>query len=73
MTEDYFANSIRSLRERRGMTQRQLATKARTSQSAIARMEAGAIDPRLSTMERICESLDAQLFVCEVEECSEPD
>lgn len=61
--EQHYGTSVRSLREKRGLTQRQLATAAKTSQSAIARIELGSIDPRMSTFSRIFSALDAQMLV----------
>jgi ribosome-binding protein aMBF1 (putative translation factor) len=39
-------------REQVGLTQKQVAERMETSQSAVARMEAGEIDVRLSTVDR---------------------
>lgn len=39
-------------RARQGLTQEIVAERMRTSQSAVARMEAGEVDARLSTVER---------------------
>ncbi|MFB6110794.1 MAG: CBS domain-containing protein [Halodesulfurarchaeum sp.] len=50
------------LRERRtalDLTQRELADRAEVSQPLIARIESGDVDPRLSTLRRIVEALDA--------------
>lgn len=50
------------LRERRtdlDLTQRELADRAEVSQPLIARIEGGDVDPRLSTLRRIVEALDA--------------
>jgi len=44
---------IREARGRAGLSQAQLARRAKTSQSAIARYEAGAATPTLTTLERI--------------------
>lgn len=46
---------LRELAKRRaesGITQQVVAERMRTSQSAVARMEAGEVDARLSTVER---------------------
>jgi transcriptional regulator with XRE-family HTH domain len=48
---------LREARLRAGLTQRQLATRANTSQSAIARWESGAVQPsfeRLRELIRAC-------------------
>jgi predicted transcriptional regulator len=50
------------LRERRtelGLTQSELADEAEVSQPLIARIEGGDVDPRLSTLRRIVNALDA--------------
>ena len=44
---------IREARNRAGLSQAQLAARAETSQSAIARYEVGAATPTLATLERI--------------------
>ena len=54
---------VRELRRRRGLTQTQLARLAGTNQAAIARLESGGPEPRLSTLERIGRALDADLVV----------
>lgn len=46
---------LRSLAERRrelALSQTAVAARMKTSQSALARMEAGEVDPRISTVER---------------------
>ncbi len=48
---------LRKYRKRLGLTQTQLAKKAGVSQSLIARIEAGDIDPRLSTLRKIVNAL----------------
>jgi transcriptional regulator with XRE-family HTH domain len=39
-------------RQRRGLSQTEIAARMRTSQSAVARLESGAGDVRLSTLQR---------------------
>jgi predicted transcriptional regulator len=48
---------LKRCRKRLGLTQTELAQKAGVSQSLIARIEAGDIDPRLSTLRRIVNAL----------------
>jgi uncharacterized protein len=43
------------------MTQRQLAHAADTPQPTIARIESGAVEPRLATLERLLAAAGAQL------------
>ncbi len=49
---------IRKLRKRAGLTQKELARRAGVSQSLIARIESGSVDPRLSTLKRILQALE---------------
>lgn len=44
---------LRECRRRSGLTQRELATRASTAQSVIARIERGLTQPSLETLERI--------------------
>ncbi len=48
---------LKRCRKRLGLTQTELARKAGVSQSLIARIEAGDIDPRLSTLRKIVGAL----------------
>ncbi|MEW6154537.1 MAG: helix-turn-helix transcriptional regulator [Actinomycetota bacterium] len=57
------AMDIRALREARGLSQRELAERVGTTQSAIARLEGGTISPSLPTLDKIAEALDAELSV----------
>jgi predicted transcriptional regulator len=49
---------IEKLRKRLGLTQTELAHKANVSQSLIARLEAGTVDPRYSKVAQIFSALD---------------
>jgi len=49
---------IRRMRIRAGLTQKELAERAGVSQSLIARIERGSVDPRLSTLRRILSALE---------------
>lgn len=51
-------DNIRQKRIELGLTQSELAKKAGVSQPLIARIEAGDVDPRLSTLKRIYEAFD---------------
>ncbi len=54
---------VRALRTDRGLTQAELAAMVGTSQAAIARLEAGGSEPRLSTLETIGAALGRKLIV----------
>ncbi len=54
---------VRELRTARGMTPAELAARVRSSQAAIARLEAGGTEPRLSTLDAIARALGATLRV----------
>jgi transcriptional regulator with XRE-family HTH domain len=46
-----------------GLSQTEVAARMGTSQSTVARLEAGEVDPRLSTLERYAEALGGRLDV----------
>ncbi len=52
---------IRFLRKKAGLTQKELARRAGVSQSLIARIERGTVDPRLSTLRKIMKVLEEAL------------
>ena len=47
------------LRKQRGLTQKELAEKAGTTQAVISRLENGSVKPSLDTIVKIAEALDA--------------
>ncbi|MEO5903559.1 MAG: helix-turn-helix transcriptional regulator [Gemmatimonadaceae bacterium] len=54
MSRNSVASSlVKSARAQAGMTQRELAKKARTSQSVVARVELGETSPSLKTLSRL--------------------
>ncbi|MEM0009571.1 CBS domain-containing protein [Thermofilum sp.] len=61
---------LRLLRIRAGLTQAELAERAGVSQSLIARIESGKVNPRVSTLVRIYQALEEfmeeELTACEV-------
>lgn len=57
------AMEIRALRQARGLSQRDLAERVGTTQSAIARLEGGNVSPSLPTLDKIAEALDVELSV----------
>lgn len=54
---------VREARARAGLTQRQLAAKARIPQETIARIERGRSDPRVKTLDRLLEACEFGLEV----------
>lgn len=60
VAEQYYSGRPRPLsyfRLQKGWSQKQLAARLGTSQSYIARLEAGSIDPQLSTLRRLAAAL----------------
>jgi transcriptional regulator with XRE-family HTH domain len=57
------ADAVAGQRLRRGLSQKQLAELCGTTQSAIARLEAGGRPPRIDTLLRIAQALDCTLVV----------
>ena len=57
------ANHVTERRLERGLSQRELAELTGTTQSAIARLEAGGRPPRIDTLLRIANALDCELVV----------
>lgn len=52
---------VREARRRHGLTQRQLAARARTSQAAISRIERGLVSPTVATLETLLDLMGEQL------------
>ena len=52
---------LRQVRRRHGLTQRQLAARARTSQAAISRLERGLVSPTVETLERLLDLMGEEL------------
>ena len=57
------ADQVQAQRNARNLSQRELAELVGTTQSAIARLEAGGRPPRIDTLLRIAEALDCELAV----------
>ncbi|HEU0302954.1 MAG TPA: helix-turn-helix transcriptional regulator [Gaiellaceae bacterium] len=52
---------LRTVRRRHGLTQRQLADRARTSQAAISRLERGRVSPTVDTLRELLDLMGEQL------------
>jgi DNA-binding Xre family transcriptional regulator len=57
------ADQVAARRAERGLSQRELAELTGTTQSAIARLEAGGRPPRIDTLLRIANALECELVV----------
>jgi transcriptional regulator with XRE-family HTH domain len=57
------AEQVTAQRRARDLSQAELAELTGTTQSAIARLEAGGRPPRIDTLLRIAEALDCELIV----------
>lgn len=61
---------VRRLRIARGMSQQELAARMDLPQSVVARLEAGGVEPRLSTLDRVAHALGVDLEVRFQGECA---
>jgi transcriptional regulator with XRE-family HTH domain len=52
---------IQKLREQKGMSQQDLAAKCNFEKSNMSRLEAGRVNPTLSTLEKVANALDVTL------------
>ena len=57
------AGQVADRRKERGLSQADLAALVGTTQSAIARLESGGRPPRINTLLRIANALDADLHI----------
>jgi transcriptional regulator with XRE-family HTH domain len=57
------AGQVAARRKERGLSQAELAKLVGTTQSAIARLESGGRPPRIDTLLRIANALDADLHI----------
>lgn len=55
------AMNVQRLRDKRGLTQQDLADKAGLSREYISRIEAGRQDPTVGTLEKIAKALKVKL------------
>lgn len=54
---------VRRLREERGWSQRELAERMGATQSVIARLEAGGVEPTIATLDRVAAALKVELDI----------
>lgn len=53
--------NIKRIRESKGISQQELAAKCNFEKSNMSRLEAGRVNPTLSTLEKVAKSLDISL------------
>lgn len=56
-------NLLRETRRRHGLTQEQLAARARTSQAAISRIERGRVSPSVATLSQLLDLMGEELVL----------
>jgi transcriptional regulator with XRE-family HTH domain len=56
-------SAVRAARLRRGVSQAELARRAKTSQPSIARLEKGQVSPTVISLDRIARALDTELII----------
>jgi transcriptional regulator with XRE-family HTH domain len=56
-------SSVKAARVRAGISQAELARRARTSQPSIARLEKGHLSPTVISLDRIAKALGAELII----------
>jgi transcriptional regulator with XRE-family HTH domain len=61
--ESSFGLALRRMRLHAGLSQRELAERIGSTQSAIARMEKGETEPKFCTLEKLAEALSQDLLV----------
>jgi transcriptional regulator with XRE-family HTH domain len=54
---------VREVRRRHGLTQAQVAARARTSQAAISRIERGVVSPSVGTLAQLLDLMGEELLV----------
>lgn len=59
----HLAEQVRQLRSMSGLTQKQLAERMGTTQSAVARLEGGGVYPTIETLEKVAEALGAEMEI----------
>jgi transcriptional regulator with XRE-family HTH domain len=58
-----FCRLIKALRVNSGMSQRELGARLGTTQSAIARLEAGKVEPKLATLQKLAKAFGHDLHL----------
>ena len=57
------ASAMMDVRNRAGLTQKELARKMRTTQPVVARLESGRSRPSIRTLERLAEATGSRLLI----------
>jgi predicted transcriptional regulator len=61
--ESNFGLALRKMRLHADLSQRELAERIGSTQSAVARMEKGEVEPKLSTLKKLAEALRRDVVV----------
>ena len=61
MTKDTIAKAIRTARERKGLSQTEVAKKASITRNTVARIERGEQEPTFATVKKIAKVLDIDI------------
>jgi transcriptional regulator with XRE-family HTH domain len=61
--EPTFGRALREMRQSAGLSQRELAERIGTTQSAVARMEKGTAHPKFCTLEKLAEALQRDFCI----------
>jgi transcriptional regulator with XRE-family HTH domain len=56
-------SAVRAARRRAGVSQAELAKRAKTSQPSIARLEKGQVSPTVISLDRIARALGSELII----------
>jgi transcriptional regulator with XRE-family HTH domain len=55
-----FGSNLRAARERRGLTQEEVARRSGVHATEVSRIEAGKRDPKVSTLERLAKAVEVK-------------
>ncbi len=59
----HWSSQLKNIREALGMTQKQLAKRANTTQQSIARLEKNEVSPSIDTLSKLANALECELVI----------
>lgn len=59
----HWSSQLKNIREALGMTQKQLAKRANTTQQNIARLEKNEVSPSIDTLSKVAKALECELII----------